>query len=246
MTHAQKADFKDPLIFTYNPMNPMNSTNPLTADLDHILTHTRDLWEELRDKRIFITGGTGFFGCWLLESFVWANDKLNLNASALVLSRNPEEFEKKAPHLYQNRAIQFLKGNIQTFDYPEGKFSHLIHGTVYQHPADGKLSNVSLVNEMLTGTRRVLDFCVRANIQKMLLVSTGAVYGEAPSELEKIPESFSGSFDPTLGASAYHHVRRMMESLSVVYASENNFEAKIARCFSFIGPYLPLDAIRKA
>src|SRR3972149_942376 len=153
-------------------MNSMNPANPLAEDLDHILTHTRDLWEELRDQSIFITGGTGFFGCWLLESFAWVNDKLNLNASALVLSRNPGAFEKKTPHLYHHAAIQFLKGNVQDFDYPEGRFSHLIHGAVYQRPADEKQSNLLMVNEMLAGTRRVLEFCVQANIQKMLLVST--------------------------------------------------------------------------
>jgi len=70
----------------------MNPTSPLAEDLDHILAHPRDLWEELRDQRIFITGGTGFFGCRLLESFAWANDKLNLNAETLVLSRNPEAY----------------------------------------------------------------------------------------------------------------------------------------------------------
>lgn len=215
--------------------------NPLKDDLDHILIHTRDLWEELRDQRIFITGGTGFFGCWLLESFARANDKLNLNAEALVLSRNPEAFEKKAPHLYRHRAIQFLKGNVQDFEYPEGRFSHLIHGAVYQQPADEKQNNLLMVNEMLAGTRRVLEFCVRANIKKMLLVSSGAVYGKAPAHLENISEDFSEAIDPTVSSSAYHHAKRIMESLSVLYAEENDFEAKIARCFSFIGPYLQLN-----
>lgn len=215
--------------------------NPLKDDLDHILIHTRDLWEELRDQRIFITGGTGFFGCWLLESFAWANDKLNLNAEALVLSRSPEAFEEKAPHLYHHTAIQFLKGNVEDFDYPDGRFSHLIHGAVYQQPADKKQSNLSMVNEMLTGTRRVLDFCAPANIKKVLLVSSGAVYGKAPSHLEKISEDFPEAIDPTVSSSAYHHAKRMMESLSVLYAEENDFEVKIARCFSFIGPYLQLN-----
>jgi len=73
--------------------------NVITDDLNHVLHYTKPLWEELRGKKIFITGGTGFFGCWLLESFAWANDKLKLNAEALVLSRNPEAFAQKVPHL---------------------------------------------------------------------------------------------------------------------------------------------------
>jgi len=219
----------------------MNPTNSLAEDMDHVLAHTRDLWEELRGQRIFITGGTGFFGCWLLESFAWANDKLNLNASALVLSRSPEAFKKKAPHLYHHPAIKFLKGNVQDFDYQEGRFSHLIHGAVYQKPAGAKDSDLSMVNEMLTGTKRVLEFCVKARVSKALMISTGAVYGPPPSSLEKIHESFSESIAPSEPSSAYHHVRRMMELLGVLYAVEHGFEAKIARCFSFIGPYLPLN-----
>src|ERR1019366_2124769 len=53
-------------------------TNRLANDLDNILARTEPLWQQLRGQRVLITGATGFFGCWLLESFAWANRRLNL------------------------------------------------------------------------------------------------------------------------------------------------------------------------
>jgi len=72
-------------------------------------------------------------------------------------------------------------------------------------------------------------------------VSTGAVYGNTPSHFEKIPEDFCGSINSANSEHAYNAVRRVMETLSVICAEEGGFEVKIARCFSFIGPYLPLN-----
>ena len=74
-------------------------TNRLADDLDNILARTEPLWSDLRGERILITGATGFFGCWLLESFAWANRRLNLGAHAVALSRHPGSLAQKAPHL---------------------------------------------------------------------------------------------------------------------------------------------------
>lgn len=219
----------------------MQKINPLADDLDHILTHTRDLWEGLRGQRIFITGGTGFFGCWLLESFAWANEKLNLKAEALVLTRNYEGFLKKAPHLATHGAIKFHIGDIQTFEFPDGSFPTLIHGAVYTSPEKGKGSPLLMANELLLGSKRVLDFCIQTKVKRVLFISTGAVYGPTPPGGSNIPEDFPGSFDPTMRTKVYHQIRRMMESWHVLYAEEKGFEVKIARCFSFLGPYLPLN-----
>jgi dTDP-glucose 4,6-dehydratase len=96
--------------------------NPLATDLDHVPAHTTGLWEELQGQRIFLTGGTGFFGRWLLECFAWANDRLNLGAEALVLTRNPEAFRRKALHLAEHPAIKFHNGDVRSFEFPKGRF----------------------------------------------------------------------------------------------------------------------------
>ena len=59
----------------------MDSPHPLADDLNDVVQRqVGDAWEALRGGRLFVSGGTGFFGAWLLESFAWANRKRGLKA----------------------------------------------------------------------------------------------------------------------------------------------------------------------
>lgn len=216
--------------------------NPLAGDLDHILTYTKGPWEDLRGKRLFITGGTGFFGCWLLESFAWANNYLDLNASALVLTRDFNSFQKKAPHLVANPAIRFHVGDVRNFNFPEGEFSHIIHAAATS--AVATFNNEDLLvkfDTVVEGTRHTLDFAVKCHAKKFLLTSSAAVYGKQPSDMTHIPEDYCGAPDPTDPDSAWGEGKRAAEFLCGYYSRKHGIETKIARCFSFVGPYLPLD-----
>ena len=214
--------------------------NSLTTDLDNILTCTGDLWEELRDGRIFITGGTGFFGCWLLESFLWANAKHRLNASAVVLSRNPNGFLKKAPHLASNPAITLHQGDIRDFSFPEGHFSHVIHAATEASAKLNVEAPLLVLDTIVNGTRRALDFAVHSGARKFLLTSSGAVYGRQPADLTHIPEEYPGAPDPMDARAAYGNGKRLAEHLCALVSQRHPLETKIARCFAFVGPYLPL------
>jgi nucleoside-diphosphate-sugar epimerase len=216
--------------------------NPLTADLDHVLRHTAGVWEELRGARIFITGGTGFFGCWLLESLAWANDKLDLHCEAVVLTRNANAFRLKAPHLAAHPAIRFHQGDVRTFDFPAGSFSHVIHAATESSSGLNERDPLGMLDSIVEGTRRVLDFSVAAGARKFLLTSSGAVYGKQPPEVTHVPETYPGAPDCLDPKSAYGEGKRVAELLCAIYHRRHGLETKVARCFAFTGPYLPLDS----
>lgn len=215
--------------------------NPLARDLEHILDHTADVWADLRGARIFVTGGTGFFGCWLLESFLWAQERLGLNASLTVLTRSPKVFRDKAPHLASHPAITLCAGNVLDFEPPSGAFTHVIHGAT---DASATLNNerpLLMFDTVVQGTRRTLDFAVSSGVRRFLLLSSGAVYGAQPSQTTHIPEDYRGGPDTLDPRSAYAQGKRTAEWLAATYARSHGVECLLARGFAFTGPYLALD-----
>jgi nucleoside-diphosphate-sugar epimerase len=213
----------------------------LTEDLDYVVKHTVNLWDATRNGQIFITGGTGFFGCWLLESFLRANERLALNASMLVLTRDPDSFRRKAGHLASHPAIRFHVGDVRSFDFPYGEFSHIIHAATETSARCNEGDPLLLVDTIIQGTRQTLEFARHCGANKFLLISSGAIYGKQPPDVTHMPEDYQGGPDTMDPRSAYAEGKRAAEILCSLYAGHYGFETKIARCFAFVGPRLPLD-----
>jgi nucleoside-diphosphate-sugar epimerase len=218
----------------------MVTANPLARDLDHVLARMGGLWEELRGARVFVTGGTGFFGCWLLETFLWANDHHRLDASVVVLTRNGTAFAKKAPHLASHPAVTLHDGDVRTFEFMDGAFSHVIHAGTDTTPPLTNADRLRVFDSIVGGTRRTLEFARRSGARRFLLTSSGAVYGRQPAELTHIPEEYAGGPDPANAGLAGAEAKRAAEMLCAVHA-DAQLQPTIARCFAFVGPYLPLD-----
>ena len=209
-------------------------------DLKHILNKTHGLFKSARKKNFFMTGGTGFFGSWLLESFIRINDELGLGASITVLSRRPEAFRKDNPRFKKIKAFKFLKGEIQDFRFPRGQYQYIIHAATDN---DISSSSMELFDNNIAGTRRVLDFAVRCGTEAFLFTSSGAVYGRQPSCMRRIPENYPGSPLPSNDIkSVYGESKRVSEFYCVNYSQKYDIKVKIARCFAFLGPYLPLNS----
>jgi len=213
---------------------------PIT-DLEHIVSHTRTLWSMLDGQRLFITGGTGFFGIWILEALIHARQKLGLDLQATVLSRAPHAFLQRFPHLAGHPALNWLSGKVQDFEFPLQKHHHIIHAAAETHVRMPPTPLQEQFDTLIQGTRRVLDFAQHTQAKNTLITSSGAIYGPQPSNLTHIPENHSGGPDCTDRSSLYAEGKRCTELLAALHAERYAQPVKIARCFAFVGPHLPLD-----
>ena len=189
-------------------------------DLAHILRQGAADLELLRGKSVFVTGGTGFFGKWLLAGLCRAEAELGLGLRVTVLSRDPAAFRRQFPEVAQVPSLDFMRGDVTAIT-DDFRADYLIHGAADSSAVVDETVRSRVIVE---GTRRMTGLA-RTSGARMLFVSSGAVYGATRNARED---------DAVESLTAYGQAKREAERLCD--------EAVIARAFAFLGPWLPLEA----
>lgn len=208
-------------------------------DLDGAVSNFGIALDALRGARILLTGGTGFFGRWLIATLIHAEHLHGLNIRISVVTRSARTFAINYPDLVAAPIVETVEGDVATFRTARSHFSHVIHAAT-ETSQDAEREPMLLARSIVDGTRTMLAVAQECGCQDMLFLSSGAVYGEQ-GDLDAIPETFSGGPDPLDRRSVYGNAKRMAEQFCAVAASESNLRIKVARCFSFVGPGLPLN-----
>ena len=192
------------------------------------------------NSKIFLTGGTGFFGKALLRHHLSSADSLAPQIS--VLSRNPEQFLAAYPEFSGHPSITFLKGDIQQRDtLPwSHSFTHVLHAAA-DSTIGPRLTPMQRYDQIVDGTRNILDLAVATGARRFLLTSSGAIYGPQLADLVAIPEAWPGSPPLSEASTAYGQAKRSAEHLCALVGEQHGLETVVARCFAFVGPDLPLD-----
>jgi nucleoside-diphosphate-sugar epimerase len=212
----------------------------LEADIDAAVDRCAEIWPALAGGHLFVTGGTGFIGCWMLETLCRANDRLGTNIRATVLTRSPERFAAKVPHLAGHPLVDTLRGDVCDFD-ADGGYTHIVHAATDASADLNERDPLRMFDTVLAGTRRVLDFAVRKGIVRVLYLSSGAAYGNQPWEMERVEEAYRGGPDCLNPRAAYAEAKRAAEMLCAIFSKQFGLQVPIARIFALLGPYLSLD-----
>lgn len=194
-------------------------------------------------KSLLIIGGTGFFGKSILDSFKRGLlSEFNIS-KIIILARNIDKFKLEFPELIID-GVEFIKGDISIINsLPETDFViHAATSTNMNH-YNQKSNNVGKNNI----EKSVSNYCILAPKfhynSKILYCSSGAVYGKQPLNIEKIDENFPLQKDlSNLSNEKQNYClgKRFAET-EIKKLGILGLNVSIARCFAFLGKYLPKD-----
>src|SRR3990172_7462635 len=210
-------------------------------DIDLVLSLTAEFWSRFRGARLFVTGGTGFIGGWLLEVVLHANEVLGSGIEIVALTRDPGRATAPSPHAFGAPAVKLIAGDGPSFDMNLGDIDLYIHAATDAADSAGTANELRVFDVAVTGTRRVLDLAAASGVSRVLVISSGAVYGKQPSSLTRIPEEFPGAPGTLDANTAYAQGKRAAEWLGCAHARMSGIAVTIARIFALVGANLPLD-----
>lgn len=211
-------------------------------DLDEIIDVSGSDLRVFKGAHMFITGGSGFVGSWLLESLAWANARLGARVTVTALVRDVDRFTRSFPHLAAAAGFRYVQGDVTDPPADLGHFDVVVHAAT--QPADGEIAARQpdkVFDVALAGMRFALSLASASGGIPILFTSSGAVYGKQPANVPALPEDYSGAPDSLNSALVYHEAKRACEMLCALASTRGTALTKIARLFAFLGPRLPHD-----
>lgn len=194
----------------------------------------------LSGRRVFITGGTGIVGRCLLDYVSEIFKFHGTGPEITVLSRNPPLFLQKYPQYRDLAWLTLVESDLDRLsDLESSHYTDIIHAAADTHSQN---EPIRWVSQLVDGTKNVLDFARRGKVERLLFISSGAVYGAQPNGIDSLSEEQTFAPLTTDIKAIYGNSKRMAEHLCSLYSAHfDKPKCVIARCFAIVSHHIPKD-----
>jgi len=176
--------------------------------------------------RVLITGGAGFIGSHLCDSFLASGDEVicldNLSTGSV------ENIAR-----ISDPKFRFLKYDVTNYLFVDGPLDLILHFASPASPVDYLELPIQTLKVGSLGTHKALGLAKEKGAT-FLLASTSEVYGDPLEHPQR--ESYWGNVNPIGPRGVYDEAKRFAEAMTMAYHRTHGVRTHIVRIFNTFGP----------
>lgn len=186
----------------------------------------------MASKTFLITGGAGFIGSHLVDSFLSKGNRVLVVDNFITGNRRNIGHHRKDPKL------ELVEHNISKPIEIPGPIDFILHFASPASPADYLNYPIPTLKVGALGTHNALGLA-KAKRSVFLLASTSEVYGDPLVHPQR--EDYWGNVNPVGPRGVYDEAKRFAEAISMAYHNVHKIDVKIIRIFNTYGPRMRLN-----
>lgn len=205
-------------------------------------------FEQLKNKKILITGASGMIGSCLVDLLLYWNRWFDMSVSIYAAGRDTGRLMKRFPVTgakgNQLCCVPYEMDEVCRFDFDA---DYIIHAAGDATPQAFMRDPVLTVRNSVESTYRLLEYGQKCGARRFLYISSGEVYGQAQPGMRGFAEEYQGYIDPLSPRSCYPLSKRACENICAGWSTvQAGPETIIARLCHIYGPTASLEDGRAA
>ncbi|HTC00267.1 MAG TPA: UDP-glucuronic acid decarboxylase family protein [Ferruginibacter sp.] len=186
----------------------------------------------LKGKRVLITGAAGFLGSHLCDRFI--KEGCNVIAMDNLITGDLKNIE----HLFKLKEFEFYNHDVSKFIHVSGDVDYILHFASPASPIDYLKIPIQTLKVGSLGTHNCLGLAL-AKKARILVASTSEVYGDPLVHPQT--EEYWGNVNPVGPRGVYDEAKRFQEAITMAYHTFHDVETRIIRIFNTYGPRMRLN-----
>ena len=181
--------------------------------------------------RYLVTGGAGFIGSHLCESF------LNRGHEVLCMDNYSTGAKQNIGGFLKNPRFRFIDHNVSRYIEVQEPLDYILHFASPASPVDYLELPIPTLKVGALGTHNTLGLA-KAKGAVYLLASTSEVYGDPLVRPQN--EEYWGNVNPIGPRGVYDEAKRFAEAMTMAYHRYHGLNTRIVRIFNTYGPRMRL------
>ncbi len=231
------------------PATTETAAQVVARDLADICRRLESEFSAMQGKTLFISGGAGFLGHYLVQAVLhWNRTHAEHPPVRVIASDN---YIRGVPEwltaLEGDPSLTLLRHDI-TDPLPDdlGPLDFIIHAASIASPIYYRRYPIETMDANVNGLRLLLERCRKQQagghpVSGFLNFSTSEIYGDPTPDQIPTPETYRGNVSCTGPRACYDESKRYGETLCVNFARQHDLPVACARPFNNYGPGLKIS-----